>query len=67
MKMVMVALMAMAGFGCSTVRGAITLTPASVDPNQGVWVFIESSSAGKSGVYRCKDVGDKPVCRKADW
>lgn len=67
MKLLMVVLLAGAGLGCSTVRGAITLTPASADPNQGVWVFIESSSAGKSGVYRCKEEGVKPVCRKADW
>lgn len=67
MKTLAVILLAVAGLGCSTVRGAITLTPASLDPNQGVWVFIESSSAGKSGIYRCKEEGPKPVCRKADW
>ena len=67
MKILMLILVATAALGCSTVRGAITLTPASVDPNQGVWVFIESSSAGKSGVYRCKEEGAEPVCRKAQW
>ncbi|MFO0600722.1 MAG: hypothetical protein U0228_35765 [Myxococcaceae bacterium] len=44
------------------------MTPANPDPNQGVWVFIDSSSSGRSGIYRCKeDPPGKPVCRKADW
>jgi len=61
-------LLGCSAFGCSTQRGALTLTPANPDPNQGVWVFIDSSSSGRSGIYRCKeDPPGKPVCRKADW
>lgn len=80
MKTLVLVLMAAAGPGCSTlrsaempppataaIRGAVPLAPASTDPNQVIWVFLESESAERSGVYRCRAVAEQPVCTKADW
>lgn len=51
-------------------RATVPLTPAVTDPKLGVWLFIESSNASQTGVYRCKDAETPtgvPSCQKARW
>lgn len=53
---------------CSSIRASIPLSPAVSDPKLGVWVFIESTRASDTGVYRCKDSETgAPICKKASW
>ncbi len=67
MKTLLVVTLLLSAVGCSHVKTATTLTPANPDPNQGVWVFIDSDNSSLTGVYRCKEADAKPSCVKAAW
>ncbi len=53
--------------GCAptVTRGARALLPAQTGDAQNVWVYLDTNSEEKSGVYRCRDVGEQVTCVKA--
>jgi hypothetical protein len=53
--------------GCAPTltRGARAILPQQAQDTKDVWVFLDVDDAKKTGVYRCRDVGEQVVCVKA--
>jgi len=53
--------------GCAptVTTGARALLPQQTADANNVWVYLDVNDDEKSGVYRCRDVGEQVVCVKA--
>lgn len=54
--------------GCSAptlTRGARAILPQQTTDTKDVWVYLDVDDTEKTGVYRCRDVGEQVSCVKA--
>ncbi len=59
-------LLGAAGCGAPTLtRGARAILPQQATDTANVWVYLDVDDQEKTGVYRCRDVGEQVVCVKA--
>jgi len=59
-------LTASAGCGAPTLtRGARAILPQQTTDTTNVWVYLDVDDQEKTGVYRCRDLGEQVTCVKA--
>ena len=52
--------------GCTPrVHGATAILPTQPGDTSNVWIYLHTSDDEADGVYRCYDVDQKPVCKRA--
>jgi hypothetical protein len=58
-----------AASGCGApvlTRGARAILPQQTTDTANVWVYLDVDDPNKTGVYRCRDVGEQVTCVKAN-
>lgn len=52
--------------GCAPITlGAHAIQPSNAVDTHNVWIYLQTNDAKRTGVYRCYDNGQKPVCVQA--